>query len=482
MNDRINPQGYNIKESPTNINPFWGDDPMPGEKETLTVKTGTTSATPLPAGSTPTAAVKNSGSDYHAVLDFEFGIPAGEQGKKGDKGEKGEKGDTGATGPAGPQGETGPAGPQGDPGPQGPEGPQGLRGPEGPEGPQGEKGDPGPKGEPGSQGPAGTVSIGTVTATAGDTASAEVTDSGTDTNAELNFSFTLPRGEKGDPGPQGEPGAPGKQGDQGPQGEQGTPGKQGDPGPQGPEGPQGLRGPEGPQGLQGEKGDPGPKGEPGAQGPAATVSIGTVTATAGETASAEVTNSGTDTDAELNFNFIIPKGGAGQVPAQTEYASDLIYAYILSFRGKFTADISVAEITGSSILKSTAQNVDVEIGSPYPAFIFPGPAEIGTAGTLYTTVLVTLQDNGIDYCLQAIAGCSAKMDDFYIQLPNPDVRIKALDGGGMHVCVSQITKLTYTRSSGFKSSLTDIGQFLYIPGSEFTYGTKSCKHSHTIST
>ena len=111
MNDKINPQGYNIKESPTNTNPFWGDNPMPGEKETLTVKTGTTSAAPLPAGSTPTAAVKNSGSDYHAVLDFEFGIPAGERGEKGDKGEKGEKGDTGATGPAGPKGETGPAGP-----------------------------------------------------------------------------------------------------------------------------------------------------------------------------------------------------------------------------------------------------------------------------------------------------------------------------------------------------------------------------------
>ena len=621
MNDKLNPQGYNIRESPTNINPFWGDDPMPGEKETLTVKTGTTSATPLPAGSNPTVAVKNSGSDYHAVLDFEFGIPAGEQGKKGDKGDKGDpgpQGEPGAAGPAGPQGKTGPAGPQGDPGPQGPEGqqgpegpqgepgkpgkqgnpgpkgepgeqgpagtvsigtvtatagetasaeitnsgtdtdaelnfsftlprgekgdpgpqgeagpagpkgetgpagPQGDPGPQGPEGPQGlrgpqgetgPKGDPGPKGEPGSQGPAGTVSIGTVTATAGDTASAEVTTSGTDTGSELNFSFTLPRGEKGDPGPQGEAGAPGKQGDPGPQGEPGTPGKQGDPGPQGPEGPQGLQGPEGPQGEKGDpgpkgepgaqgpegpqglrgpqgeagpKGDPGPKGEPGAQGPAATVSIGTVTATAGDTASAEVTNSGTDTDAELNFNFIIPKGGAGQVPAKTENASDLIYASVLSFRGKFTADISVAEITGSSILASTSTNVDVEIGSPYPVFIFPGPAEIGAAGTLYTTVLVTLQDNGINYCLQAIVGCSvnsyANMDSFLIQLPNPDVRIKTLDDGKMRVCVAQITKLTYTRSSGFKSSVADIGQFLYIPDSEFTYSTKSCKHSHTIST
>lgn len=180
MNDKINPQGYNIKADPTNRNPFWGDDPMPGEKETLTVKTGTTSTTPLPAGATPTASVKNSGSDYHAVLDFEFGIPAGEQGKKGDKGEKGDPGPQGEQGTPGKQGDTGPAGPKGDEGPQGPEGPMGLRGPEGPRGPQGEKGDPGPKGEKGDTGPAG---------------------------------------------PQGEPGAPGKQGDPGPQGPQGEPGQ-----------------------------------------------------------------------------------------------------------------------------------------------------------------------------------------------------------------------------------------------------------------
>lgn len=236
MNDKINPQGYNIKEAPTNTNPFWGDEPMPGEKETLTVKTGTTSAAPLPAGEAPTASVKNSGSDYHAVLDFEFRIPAGEPGEKGDKGEKGDPGPEGPQGPKGDKGDTGDPGPQGEAGPAGPEGPTGAQGPEGPEGPKGEKGDPGPQGEPGAPGkqgdpgpqgpqgdpgpkgdtgapgPAGTVSIGTVTATAGETASAEVTNSGTNTKAELNFSFTLPRGEKGDPGPQGPAGPKGDEG------------------------------------------------------------------------------------------------------------------------------------------------------------------------------------------------------------------------------------------------------------------------------
>ena len=348
MNDKINPQGYNIRESPTNINPFWGDDPMPGEKETLTVKTGTTSATALPAGSTPTAAVKNSGSDYHAVLDFEFGIPAGEQGKKGDKGEKGEKGDTGETGPAGPagpKGEAGPAGPQGDPGPQGPEGPRGLRGPEGPRGLQGEAG------------PAG------------------------------------PKGEKGDPGPQG---------------------------------PQGETGPAGPEG---------PQGEP------------------------------------------------GQVPAKTGDVNDLIYVSISKLLGQLTADISVAEITGNSILASTAENVEVDI-DPYPSFIFAGNDEQGiedNKNDQYTLVSVNYNDNGIFYCLQAIAGYSLDEQTFYIQLPNSGAHIRKLDSGEIRVCVAEITKLTYTDTNGDKYSVNDIGQFLEIPESELEYTKHNLTHSHTIS-
>ena len=164
--------------------------------------------------------------------------------------------------------------------------------------------------------------------------------------------------------------------------------------------------------------------------------------------------------------------------------NDLIYKSILSFKGKFTADITVVAITGragSTILKNIVQNVDVNIDLK-PSFILPGPDEIGTANTLYTTVLATLHDNnngGVDYCLQAIAGYSLNDQAFYIQLPNPDVRIVYL--GETRVCVAQITQLKYTSTSGDTQSITDIGNFLSIPESELESTTSYFTHSHTIS-
>lgn len=63
------------------------------------------------------------------------------------------------------------------------------------------------------------------------------------------------RGEKGDPGPQGEP-CP-----IGPIGPKGDPGPQGEPGAVGPAGPKGEPGPQGPQGEPGPKGDPSDPGQ-----------------------------------------------------------------------------------------------------------------------------------------------------------------------------------------------------------------------------
>ena len=107
------------------------------------------------------------------------------------------------------------------------------------------------------------------------------------TKSELkNISLTPgPKGDKGEPGPQGATGERGPKGEQGPpgvrgetgpigpQGLQGIPGEKGrdgDPGPKGDSGSRGERGeqgPPGPQGLQGERGQDGQRGERGEQGP-----------------------------------------------------------------------------------------------------------------------------------------------------------------------------------------------------------------------
>ena len=137
----------------------------------------------------------------------------------GPKGDKGDKGDTGATGPQGPQGNaatvsvgsttTLPVGYDAtvtnsgsiynailDFGiPQGPQGPQGAKGEKGDTGAQGETGPRGPQGEKGTN---ATVYIGTTT-TLNPGSQATVYNSGTDSNAVLNFG--IPKGEKGDTGP-----------------------------------------------------------------------------------------------------------------------------------------------------------------------------------------------------------------------------------------------------------------------------------------
>ena len=109
----------------------------------------------------------------------------------------GPKGDTGPAGPAGPVGAQGPKGDKGDPGEMGPVGPIGQQGTQGP---KGEKGDPGEKGPAGPSGAAATVTVGTVT-TGGSGTQASVSNSGTATDAVLNF--VIPQGPQG---PKGEDG------------------------------------------------------------------------------------------------------------------------------------------------------------------------------------------------------------------------------------------------------------------------------------
>ena len=101
------------------------------------------------------------------------------------------------------------------------------------------------------------------------------------------------KGDKGDTGAQGIQGVKGDKGDTGAQGLQGVKGDKGD------------KGDTGAQGIQGVKGDTGATGAPGA---AATIRIGNVYTGAPGT-NASVSNSGTSTNAVLNFT--IPRGNPG---------------------------------------------------------------------------------------------------------------------------------------------------------------------------
>lgn len=155
-----------------------GEDGQPGPAgQAATIAVGNTTT-----GEPGTQAqVTNSGNQNAAI--FNFTIPRGAQGPKGDtglQGEPGVKGDTGLQGEPGPKG---------DPGPEGPQGPKGDPGPQGDPGEQGPKGDPGPAGQP------ATITVGTTT-TGEPGTEAQVTNSGTAQDAILNF--TIPKGEPGD--------------------------------------------------------------------------------------------------------------------------------------------------------------------------------------------------------------------------------------------------------------------------------------------
>lgn len=135
-----------------------------GGAATVTVNVGST-VTGEPGSE---ASVTNSGTQQNVVLNFT--IPRGATGAQGPKGENGANG---APGEQGPKGDPGPAGADGEPGPAG------------------------------ADGKAATITVGSTTTGAAGT-HASVTNSGTEYAAVLNF--TIPRGEQGERGPQGESG------------------------------------------------------------------------------------------------------------------------------------------------------------------------------------------------------------------------------------------------------------------------------------
>lgn len=197
--------------------------------------------------------------------------------------------------------------------------------------------------EPDEQGNVNVGGAATVTVNVGSTVTGEpgseasVTNSGTQQNVVLNF--TIPRGATGAQGPKGENGANGAPGEQGPKGDPGPAGADGEPGPAGADGkaatlqvgtvtasapgssPQvtnvGSENaavfnfvlPRGEAGPRGPAGADGQDGAPGEQGAAATVTVGSTTTGAAGT-QASVSNSGTGYAAVLNFT--IPRGEQGE--------------------------------------------------------------------------------------------------------------------------------------------------------------------------
>lgn len=239
-------------------------------------------------------AVENVGTDLDAILNFTFpasiesGAGTGAQGKDGRSAYEIAK-DNGFEGTVQEWLES----------LKGKDGERGL------DGKQGADGAPGKDGANGADGKAATIKVGRVT-----TGSVpRVVNVGTE--SEAIFDFTLPVTDTGSDGGAGTPGKDGRSAyeialDNGFVGSEaawleslkGKDGAQGEQGPKGERGEQGIPGEKGADGAQGKD------GEKGADGKAATVKIGTVTE--GDTPS--VTNSGTETDAVLNF--VLPKGSS----------------------------------------------------------------------------------------------------------------------------------------------------------------------------
>ena len=191
-----------------------GDQGDPGTPAGFGTPTATVST--LSSGENATATVKASGPNTAKVFAFNFGIPKGEKGEKGDPGDTGPQGQTGTAAGFGtptasasslepgsnPTVSVNPSGPNtakifafnfGIP--KGEKGDQGIQGPAGQDGAKGDQGDPGT--------PAG---FGTPTATAsvldaGATPTVSVSPSGPDTAKVFAFNFGIPKGEKGDTGP-----------------------------------------------------------------------------------------------------------------------------------------------------------------------------------------------------------------------------------------------------------------------------------------
>lgn len=164
---------------------------------------------------------------------------------------------------------------------------------------------------------------------------------GLDNPASVNIKGD--KGDKGDTGAQGIQGVKGDKGDKGDTGAQGIQGVKGD---------KGDKGDTGAQGIQGVKGDKGATGAPGA---AATIRIGNVVTGAPGT-NVVVTNSGTSTNAVLNFQ--IPRGTPGADGGVT--VDEVLNATSLNPVANKTVYAALQEkVTAEEIANTYAKKTDI---------------------------------------------------------------------------------------------------------------------------
>ena len=165
--------------------------------------TPTVVAKQFPAGSKPTVAISTGGLNTAKIFNFEFGIPKGDKGDPGPQGIAGRQGESGYTPYVGSNGnwfingeDTG----------------KPARGERGEKGSQGERGETGPQGKSGTAAGFGTPTVVAKQFPAGSKPAVAISTGGLNSAKIFNFEFGIPKGDKGDTGPQGVPGPRGQSG------------------------------------------------------------------------------------------------------------------------------------------------------------------------------------------------------------------------------------------------------------------------------
>ena len=365
-----------------------GDQGIPGTAATIGIESTST----LAPGSQAT--VENVGTTSAAR--FKFGIPQGLQGVKGDQG------DVGPTGPQGTAatiavGTVTASAPGGEAKVTNAGSVNAAvfdfvlpRGATGPKGDQGAPGQTGQQGAAGKDGAAATIAVGTVS-TLAPGSNATVTNVGTSNAAKFNFG--IPRGDKG---------VKGDQGDVGPTGPQGTaatiavgtvtasaPGGEAKVTNAGSVNaavfdfvlPRGATGPKGDQGAPGQTGQQGAAGKDGA---AATIAVGTVS-TLAPGSNATVTNVGTSNAAK--FNFGIPRGDKGDKPVKgVDYWTTEDKSEIVSDVEKDVVPLITLTSTNGSAYTGTWAGIT----SPRNGTLFIGVPNIDSTSTAPTISIGSL--------------------------------------------------------------------------------------------